>query len=112
MGDVGTLPTSGFGRLRVAPTVDRLADALDGDSALLVWFVSGSDCTRTGDIALPVAVALALDANGRPTGRVPGCTLTGNLFDVFGADYIGATRQRIDPFSDESFLVARMTVQP
>ena len=111
VGDIGTLPTSGFGRFGVAPTVDRLSDALDGDGALLVWFVSGSDCTRTGDIALPVAVALVLDANGRPVGRVPGFTLTGNLFEVFGADYLGATRQRIDPFSDEPFLIARMTVQ-
>ena len=111
VGDVASLPVSGFGRLGATPTADGLVDLLDGEGAILVWFVAGGDSTRTGDIALPVAVALTVDREGRPTGRLPGCTLTGNLFDVFGDDFVGVTRQRVDPYSDEPFLVTHMTVQ-
>lgn len=112
IGGVGSLPSSGFGRLGVVPTADTLADLLDSDGALLVWFVAGGDATRMGDIALPVAVALALDPLGRPVGRVANCTLTGNLFDIFGGDYVGTTRAAIDPFSDEPFVVTHMTARP
>lgn len=110
-GDVGSLPSSGFGRLGVAPTTDRLVDAVDSEGAILVWFVAGGDNTRTGDIALPVAVALELDSDGTPIGRLPNCTLTGNLFDVFGDGFVGATDESVDPYSDEPFLITHMTVQ-
>jgi PmbA protein len=111
IGDVGVLPTSGFGRLGATPTANALQDLLGPDGAILVWFVAGGDSTRTGDIALPVAVALTLDSSGRSVGRLPGCTLTGNLFDVFGDDFVGVTRERTSPFSDEPFIVTHMTVQ-
>jgi PmbA protein len=110
VGDAAQLPMSGFGRLAGAPTVSRLEDLLDEDGALLVWFVAGGDATRTGDMALPAQVVIAVDGTGRPVGRVPGCTLKGNLFDVFGEDFVGITEETIDPYSDDSFLVTHLTI--
>jgi len=111
IGDVAQLPTSGFGRLDATPTAPRLADLLDERGALLVWFVAGGDSTRTGDMALPAQVMLSVDGDGRPIGRVSGGTLTGNIFDVFGGDFVGVTEEKVDPFGDERFLVTHMDVQ-
>jgi len=110
IGDVAQLPVSGFGRIVGGPTAPSLSDLLDDEGALLVWFVAGGDTTRTGDMALPAQVVLAVDGKGTPIGRVPGCTLKGNLNDVFGADFVGITEQPIDPFSDEGFLVTHFVI--
>jgi PmbA protein len=111
VGDVAQLPVSGFGCLGATPTAPRLADLIDERGALLVWFVAGGDSTRTGDMALPAQVMLSVDGDGCPIGRVPGATLTGNIFDVFGGDFVGVTEETVDPFGDERFLVTHMDVQ-
>ncbi|MGB0637773.1 MAG: metallopeptidase TldD-related protein [Myxococcota bacterium] len=110
VGGVSQLPVSGFGALGGRATAPKLADLLDDDGGLLVWFVAGGDTTRTGDMAFPAMVVLEVDAAGRPIGRVPGCTLTGNIFDVFGDDFVGITNETVDPFSTEPFFVTHMNV--
>jgi PmbA protein len=110
VGDAAQLPVSGFGRLAGAPTVPRLENLIGDEGALLVWFVAGGDATRTGDMALPAQVVMAVDGEGKLIGRVPGCTLKGNLFNVFGEDFVGITEQTVDPYSDESFLVTHLTI--
>lgn len=110
IGDVAQLPTSGFGRIVGAPTAASLSDLLDDEGGLLVWFVAGGDVTRAGDMALPAQVVLAVDGNGTPIGRVPGCTLKGNIAEVFGSDFVGISQQATDPFSDEGFFVTHMDI--
>jgi PmbA protein len=110
VGDAAQLPVSGFGRLVGGATAPRLNDLLEDEGALLVWFVAGGDATRAGDMALPAQVVMAVDGDGTPLGRVPGCTLKGNLFDVFGEDFVGITEETVDPYSDDSFLVTHLTI--
>ena len=61
-------------------------------------------------MALPAQVVLAVDGNGTPIGRVPGCTLKGNIAEVFGSDFVGISQQATDPFSDEGFFVTHMDI--
>ena len=110
IGGAGQLPGSGFGHLASLPTAETLAELVDADGGILVWFVAGGDCTRAGDLALPAQVLLRVDGDGRLMGRVPGATLTGNLMDVFGPAYVGTTAERVDPFSDEGYVVTHMNV--
>ena len=46
--------------------------------------------TPDGNISLPVQVAF-LYKDGKIVGRLPEFSLCGNMFDIFGKDYIGAT---------------------
>ncbi len=110
IGDIASLPRSGFGQLAAKPTAETLSELIGDDGAVLAWFVAGGDCTRSGDIALPAQVLIALDGQGRPIGRLPACTLKGNILDVLGGGFVGATSQRVDPFSDEGFFVTHMDV--
>ena len=77
----------------------------------MAWIVSGADTTRTGDIAMPAQVVYAVDGSGQLLGRVAGCVLTGNLYDVLGDGFVGVTGKRVDPLSDENFVVTHMDVQ-
>ena len=55
-------------------------------------------------------MVLVVDRNGNPIGRVPGCTLKGNISEVLGDDFVGITQQTVDPYSDEGFLVTHLEV--
>ncbi len=111
VGELGNIPSTGTGRLRLRPTTDRLVDLLDGEAGVMVWFVAGGDVTRAGDLALPGQVLLRVEPDGRISGRYDGGTLTGNLYALFGDDLIGVTTARIDPSSEEPWVGAWMTVQ-
>ena len=76
----------------------------------MVWFVAGGDSTRVGDMALPAQVMLVVDGDGRVVGRQAGATLTGNIFDVMGSDFVGVSAEKVDPYSDDSFFVTHMNV--
>jgi PmbA protein len=110
VGDLAQLPVSGIGRLDFGATAPTLVDLLDGEPAIMLWFESGGDLTRTGDIALPGIVLLRVEADGQVSGRYPAGTLTGNLYDVLGKNLIGVTEERIAPHSEQPFLVATMDV--
>jgi PmbA protein len=111
IGDAAQLPSSGFGQIVAQDTAKNLSDLLGPEGGLLVWFVAGGNSTRTGDMAFPAHVLMAIDGNGELLGRAPGATLTGNIFDVLGRDYVGSTSERVGPFSEEGFFVTHMTVQ-
>ena len=111
IGDAAQLPSSGFGQIVAGNTAASLSDLLGPEGGLLVWLVAGANSTRTGDMAFPSHVLMAVDGDGRLMGRVPGATLTGNLYDVLGTDFVGSTEERVDPFSEEGFFVTHMTVQ-
>jgi hypothetical protein len=104
------LPNSGVGRLDVLSTVPSLVELLDGQPALLVWFVAGGDCTRTGDLAMPAQVLLHMEPDGTVTGRYSGTTLTGNLYRVLGDDFIGVSEERVDADSEEGWMMTHMEV--
>ena len=110
VGDLAQLPVSGIGRLDFGATAPTLVDLLDGEPGIMLWFESGGDLTRTGDIALPGIVLLRVEADGQVSGRYPAGTLTGNLYDVLGKNLIGVTEERIAPHSEQPFLVATMDV--
>ena len=111
IGDATQLPSSGFGQIVAQDTAKKLSDLLGPEGGLLAWFVAGGNSTRTGDMAFPTHVLMAIDGDGELVGRAPGATLTGNVFDVLGRDYVGSTTERVDPFSEEGFFVTHMTVQ-
>ncbi len=111
VGNLSQLPVSGVARLDVLPTASTLVDLLAGEPALLMWFEAGGDVTRAGDFALPAIVLLKVESDGRVSGRYPGATLTGSLYDIFGDGFVGVTEERIWPGAEQPYLVTTMDVQ-
>ncbi len=110
LGGLPQLPNSGVGRLDVLPTVPSLIELLDGKPAVLVWFVAGGDCTRTGDLAMPAAVLLRMESDGTVSGRYTGATLQGNLYQVLGDDFIGVSEERVDEDAEEGWMMTHMVM--
>jgi predicted Zn-dependent protease len=110
LGSISQLPATGLGKLAIAPTHETLVDLLDGEPALMPWFVAGGDCTRAGDLGMPVQVLMRVEADGTVSGRYDGCTLSGSVYEALGADLLGISAERLDPDSEEPFLLTHMAV--
>jgi predicted Zn-dependent protease len=108
VGGLAELPTAGLESPDLLPTVRGLPDLLGGEPGILVWLSMGGRWTPRGELTLPVQVALRLDADARPRGRLPAIVLRGGLFEMFGAGYLGATEDTLDPWTHHRFVGVRM----
>lgn len=93
--------------MSVIPSEKTLKELLNGELAALVIMASGGDYTSAGDYASPVQVAYLTDG-GNIIARLPEFNISGNMYDFFGKDYLGFSKDR--PFFGERCLVLRMKV--
>lgn len=94
--------------LAITPAGETLQELLDGEEALLVAIASGGDYTGQGDYASPVQLAMLTDGE-HLLGRLPECNIRGNLFEMFGADFVGLSSDKA--LFGERALVLRMQVE-
>ena len=101
------VPSLGGVPLTIAPSDRTLRELLAGEEAMLVVIASGGDYTGPGDYASPIQMALLTDGE-KTLGRLPECNVRGNLFSLFGSDFVGISSDK--PLSGNRALVVRMTV--
>ncbi len=94
--------------LRIANGNKTLKELLGGELAILAKITSGGDYTNSGDYATPVQDAYLTDGE-RILGRLPELTVTSNIFDMFGKNYIGCSSDK--PFMSSPALVLKMKVE-
>lgn len=100
------LPAEGMSGLRIAATRDSVSDILKGEKAVFVSMTSGGDMTATGDVALPVQTAYVYE-NGRLAGRLPEFTISVNVFDMLGKDFLGASDKCVWTTGERNYIVFR-----
>lgn len=97
------VPGLGAGGAEVADTAESLAELVQGE-AVYVTTTGGGDMTPSGDFSLPVIVSY-LYKDGKLVGRLPEFTISANIFDVLGNDFVGVTRKGIFQFGRLSYFV-------
>ena len=102
------VPAAGFDGAKIRPTCDSLKELVNG-RAIYVAVTSGGDMTPSGDLGLPVMLAYVYE-NGLLLGTLPEFSLSGNIFDVLGKDFIGVAKNDAFSFMDETLIVARMKI--
>jgi PmbA protein len=100
-------PSLGMPPVSITPGHKTLKELLNGEKALLIAMASGGDYTAQGDFASPVQLGMLTDG-GHLLGRLPEFNVRGNLFDLFGADFVGVSSDKT--LFGERALVVRMTV--
>lgn len=106
-GGYDDVPSLSGPSLRVAVGNRTLKELLQGELAVIAKITSGGDYTNSGDFAAPIQDAYLTDGE-RILGRLPELSVSGNLFEMFGNDYIGCSSDK--PFSCSNALVIRMKV--
>lgn len=85
-------------------TLRELIGERDG---IYISVMSGGDFTSEGNFASPVQTAF-LYRGGKLLGRLPEFHISGNIYDIFGANFVGASSDRA--YDGEFKLVVNMKV--
>lgn len=101
--NMADIPGSGFLNLRIERSDKTVKELLDGRLTVVPIMAAGGGYNEKGEYITPVQTAMLCDGE-RFIGRLPEFTLKGNMFDMFGRDFIGVGSD--DPvFNDKQILV-------
>ncbi|HEY8421443.1 MAG TPA: metallopeptidase TldD-related protein [Thermoclostridium sp.] len=106
-GDYDEVPSLSSADLSIVPGKKTLKELINGGPAILVIMASGGDYTSSGDFASPVQMAYLTDGE-KIIGKLPEFNISGNLYEIFGDDFIGMSCDRA--FMGEKALVVKMNV--
>lgn len=95
--------------LHIEPSEKTLKELLNGKHGILVMTASGGDFTNNGEYASPVQLAFLTDGENL-IGRLPELNIKSNVFDMFGKDFIGVSKDFYFPLSLTRYLVHNMKV--
>ena len=84
------VPDLNINRIWFEPTAGSLKELVPG-KAVFIIMASGGDATPDGHFATPVQMSYLLE-DGEIVGRLPDLSVSGDFFDMFGKDYIGAVK--------------------
>ncbi len=97
------VPQAGLNGFDVSDTAKSLSALIKG-KAVYMSYTSGGDMTPSGDISLPSIVSYLYDS-GKLVGRLPEFTVTGNIFDILGKDFVGVTQNGLYEFGRFKYMV-------
>ena len=97
------------GELAIAKSDKTIKELLGGKKAVLVTMATGGDYTPQGEYASPIQRAYLFDGENI-LGRLPQLSMSSNIYDMFGKDFIGVSSDVNYPGSPYSYLVCEMNV--
>jgi PmbA protein len=108
-GGYDDVPTLASGHLSIDKSGLTLKELLGGKMGLYVVIASGGDFTSEGHFAAPVQMAILTDGE-KMIGQLPEFSISGSMYDFFGSDFIGVSKDT--PFNEEHLVVLQMKVTP
>ena len=96
-------PHNGNVSLQIGRSEKTVKELLDGRLSVVPIMAEGGGYNDKGDYVTPVQTAMLCDGE-RFIGRLPEFTMKGNVFDMFGKDFIGVGSDQ-PVFNDKQILV-------
>lgn len=106
-GEYDEIPFIGNYPLKIVPGDKTLKELFGGETGIFIYMASGGDYTNEGNYATPVQMSYLTDGENL-IGTLPEFNMSGNLFEMFGEDFVGVSKD--EPFSGNHILVLRMNV--
>lgn len=101
------VPTLGMVNFNMKKSDKSFVELTEDELVIFPVVVSGGDCTNDGDFASPVQMAYLMQ-NGKYIGRLPEFSISGNIYEMFGEDFIGASK---DKFAfNQNLALCRMKI--
>ena len=106
------VPTTGIVNLKPESSGKTMRQLTAGEEAIYLVMASGGDTTPDGNFATPVQTAF-LWRDGKFVGKLPTLGISGNLFDLYGKNYLGLAEDSLSHTDCKSChpLAVRMTVR-
>ena len=96
--------------MKMAESGKTLKELLAGRKAIYIKNASGGDYTPQGEFASPIQTAYLYEGD-KCLGRLPQLSMTSNLFDIFGNDFVGLSTDGDYAGSPYKFAVVEMNVK-
>lgn len=103
-----TVPTLAPRNFKVEASDKTLKELLGGQLGVVALIASGGDFTEEGVFGTPVQLAFLTDGE-KLIGRLPQLSLSGELYSMFGGDYIGKSKD--EPFLGQKALALNLDVK-
>lgn len=97
------IPGNGNVNMRIARSEKTIKELLNGRLSVIPVMYSGGGFNDKGDYVMPVHRAFLCDGE-KILGNLPPFTMSSNMFDMFGKDFIGVGSDN-PVFNDKSILV-------
>lgn len=97
------VPMPAMGGFDVESTENSLNELVKG-KAIYLSNTGGGDMTTSGEISIPAIVAYLYE-DGKLLGKLPEFTVTGNVFDILGKDFIGVAEHGLFEFGKRKYMV-------
>lgn len=101
-------PALGAANFNIGRSPKTVKELLNGRPGIVIIMASGGDFTEEGKFASPVQLALLTDGE-KFLGRLPEFHISGDLYDIFGKNFIGYSADRF--LAGEHALVVKMDIE-
>lgn len=98
------IPKNGRISLNIKRSKLKTKELLNGRLSIIPLQYSGGGFNEKGDYKMPVQIGLLCDGE-KILGKVPPFTMSVNLFDMFGKNFIGVGKDNPAVFNDKCILV-------
>ena len=110
-GDFDSVPTLGRANLVIQPGEKTIKELLNGQKGILIYLAAGGGFTPDGNYATPVQLSYLTDGK-KLLGRLPKFVIKSSVYDIFGKDFIGMSKDKSYLRGDHNMLVTRMDIKP
>lgn len=101
--DYTDIPGGSFNSMSLKISKKTAKELLNGKLAIIPIQSSGGGFKEKGEYTMPVQIGLLTDGE-KILGRVPPFTISSNMFDMFGKDFIGVAKYNKEIFNDKVML--------
>lgn len=101
--DYADIPNGSWNTMTLKIGKKSAKEMLNGRLAIIPVQSNGGGFKELGEYTMPVQIGLLTDGE-KILGRVPPFTITTNMFDMFGKDFIGIAKYNKEIFNDRVML--------
>lgn len=105
-----TVPSLSSSTIQIKESEKTLKELIGNQPAIYVMMASGGDYDASGNFASPVQAGFLYE-NGKIKGRLPEFTISSNVYDLFGNDFIGLSSDSLLSISNNRTLALKMDIK-
>lgn len=109
-GEYDGLPEIEPPKLEIEESEKTARELLGGEKGVFVLIASGGDFTPDGHYSSPAQLAFLYDGE-RFVGRLPELNLSSHLYDMFGEDFLGVSRDDLLGLENSKVALLRLRVE-
>ncbi|MBF0546268.1 MAG: hypothetical protein HQM08_17625 [Candidatus Riflebacteria bacterium] len=109
-GDFDELPSAQLENYIVPESDKTIKELLTGRMGIYAYLTSGGDFTPSGGFGTPVQLGYLFDGE-KLVGRLPQFHISSNVYDMFGKDFIGVSKDLITPLENSRYLAMEMNIE-